>query len=216
MSIRIRRATEKDLDFVTWAMLTASRSQLDRGIWEYLLDASEDDTLAFLRRLGTTQVVHMNHLSLFLVAEVDGEPAAAMCAYDSSTQGFSVVGAEVPAAASACGFDVTSGEFARRAGVMMSGFFHQVELPPVMWTIECVATLPSFRRRGLADALLVEHLRHGRELGYEHASIGVYLGNDPARAAYLKAGFDIVSEVRSPGWDAEIGCPGTELMVRAL
>jgi hypothetical protein len=49
-----------------------------------------------------------------------------------------------------------------------------------------------------------------------HASIGVYLENSAARAAYLNAGFEIVSECRSDGWVAEIGCPGTELMLMRL
>ena len=91
MSIRIRRATERDLDLVTWVMLAASRSHLDRGIWEYLNATDETATLSFLRRLATSDTVQMFHWSLFLIAELDGEPGAAMCAYDSSTQGFDVV-----------------------------------------------------------------------------------------------------------------------------
>src|SRR6476659_10131795 len=80
VSIHIRRATEKDLDLVTWVMLAASRSHLDRGIWEYMNDTDEAATLSFIRRLATTEAVHMFHHSLFLVAELDGEPGAAMCA----------------------------------------------------------------------------------------------------------------------------------------
>ena len=90
MSIRIRRATAKDLDLLTWVMLAASRSHLDRGIWEYLNGSDEAATLSFLRRLATSNSVHMFHASLFLVAELDGEPGAAMCAYDSASQGFDV------------------------------------------------------------------------------------------------------------------------------
>ena len=72
MSIRIRRATEKELDLLTWVMLAASRSHLDRGIWEYLNASDEAATLSFLRRLATTDTVHVFHSSLFLVAELDG------------------------------------------------------------------------------------------------------------------------------------------------
>ena len=74
MSIRIRRATAKDLDLVTWVMLAASRSHLERGIWEYLNATDEARTLTFLRRVATTDAVHLFHHSLFLIAELDGEP----------------------------------------------------------------------------------------------------------------------------------------------
>ena len=69
MSIRIRRASERDLDLLTWVMLAASRSHLDRGIWEYVNASDEACTLAFMRRLATTDTVHLSHYSLFLIAE---------------------------------------------------------------------------------------------------------------------------------------------------
>ena len=215
-TIALREATEDDVDFLTWVMLTASRSHLERGIWEYLNDQGEAETRTFLRALALTETVHIFHHSLFLVAEVDGVPAAGMCAYDSSTQGFGVVGSVMPGASAAAGVRTDDPEFGRRLGVMMEGFAHKVELPPVVWTIENVATKPEFRRRGLVDALLTEHLARGRARGYTHASIGVYLGNEAARAAYRKAGFEVVSTALSDGWAAEIGCPGTELLLQDL
>src|SRR5579884_2595300 len=105
MGIRIRRATDKDLDLLLWVMLAASRSHLDRGIWEYMNDSGESATLSFLRRLATTDTVHPFHRSLFLVAESDGEPGAAMCAYNSSTEGFAVALPEIAAATAAEGID---------------------------------------------------------------------------------------------------------------
>src|SRR5262245_5734877 len=79
MSIRIRRATDNDLDLILWVMLAASRSHLDRGIWEYMNATDGEATTAFLRELATSETVHLFHESLFLVAELDGEPGAAMC-----------------------------------------------------------------------------------------------------------------------------------------
>ena len=122
MAIRIRRATERDLDLVTWVMLAASRSHLERGIWEYLNASGEAATLSFLRRLATTDTVNLFHWSLFLVAELDGEPGAAMCAYDSSTQGFDVALPEMMAATAAEGIDAEDPEYVRRSQVMLSGF----------------------------------------------------------------------------------------------
>jgi translation initiation factor 4G len=215
--MRIRRATEDDVRLLAWVMLAASRSHLDRSLWEYLNAQDEQETLGFLRRCATTETVHLFHHSLFLVAEDDGVPAAAMCAYDSATQGyesFLPLGAELSAAN---GVDLADPEYARRMGVMLSGFVAEHEGPEgPRWVIENVACRPEYRRRGLTEALLHELLGHGRERGFEHAQIGVFLDNERARRAYLKAGFEVVAEARSDGWADELGCPGTELLLQPL
>jgi len=217
MAIRIRRATERDLDLVTWVMLAASRSHLERGIWEYLNASGEAATLSFLRRLATTDTVNLFHWSLFLVAELDGEPGAAMCAYDSSTQGFDVALPEMMAATAAEGIDAEDPEYVRRSQVMLSGFIMDDPGPPgPRWVIENVATRPDMRRRGLVDALLHQLLGHGRERGFEHAQISVFIDNERARRAYVKAGFEPLAEQRSDDWSPEIGCPGTEMLLQPL
>jgi ribosomal protein S18 acetylase RimI-like enzyme len=217
MSIRVRRATENDLDLLTWVMLTASRSHLDRGIWEYLNASGEAGTLSFLRRLATTDTVHLFHSSLFLVAELDGEAGAATCAYDSSTQGFGVALPELMAATVAEGIDTEDPEYVRRSGILMGGFVLEDPGPPgPRWVIENVATKPEMRRKGLVDALLHQLLGHGRERGFEHAQIAVLIENERARRAYVKAGFEPLTERRSDDWAREIGCPGTELLLQLL
>ncbi len=217
MDIRIRRATERDLDLLTWVMLAPSRSHLDRGIWEYVNATDEAATLAFLRRLATTGTVHLFHHSLFLIAELDGEAGAAMCAYDSSTQGFEVLLPEMAVATAAEGIDAEDPEFVRRTGVLLSGFVMEDPGPPgPRWVIENVATKPEMRRQGLVDALLHQLLGHGRERGFDHAQISVLIENERARRAYVKAGFEPITEVRSEGWEREIGCPGTEMFLQPL
>jgi ribosomal protein S18 acetylase RimI-like enzyme len=217
MSIRIRRATEKDLDLLTWVMLAASRSHLDRGIWEYLNASGETSTLSFLRRLATTDTVHVFNWSLFLVAELDGEPGAAMCAYDSSTQGFDVALPEMAAATAAESIDAEDPEYVRRTGVLLSGLIMDQPGPPgPRWVIENVATKPEMRRKGLVDGLLHQLLGHGRERGFEYAQISVFIENERARRAYIKAGFEQLTEQRSGEWPLEIGCPGTEMLLQPL
>jgi translation initiation factor 4G len=217
MSVRIRRATEADLDLVTWVMLAASRSHLDRGVWEYLNDHDEAQTLGFLRGIATSGAVHLFHHSLFLVAEIDGEPAAAMCGYDSATQGLDRFGPVMGEVSADVGVDLTDPEYGRRLGVMLSGFVSDHDGPPgPRWVIENVATKPEYRRRGLVDALLHQLLGHGRERGFEYAQIGVYLDNERARRAYRKAGFEVVAEARSDDWQRELGCPGSELLLQPL
>jgi translation initiation factor 4G len=217
MSIRIRRAAENDLDLLTWVMLAASRSHLDRGIWEYLNASDEAATLSFLRRVGTSDTVHLLHWSLFLVAELDGEPGAAMCAYDSSTQGFDVALPEMAAATAAERIDAEDPEYVRRSGVLLGGFIVDDPGPPgPRWVIENVATRPEMRRRGLVDALLHQLLGHGRERGFEYAQISVLIDNERARRAYIKAGFEPLAEQRSDDWAREIGSPGSEMLLQPL
>ncbi|HTD50479.1 MAG TPA: GNAT family N-acetyltransferase [Acidimicrobiia bacterium] len=217
MSVRIRRATETDLDLLTWTMLAASRSHLDRGIWEYLNGSGEAAALSFLRRLATTDTVQLFQWSLFLVAELDGEPGAAMCAYDSSTQGFDVALPEMMAATAAEGIDAEDPEYVRRRDVMLTGFIMDDPGPPgPRWVIENVATRPEMRRNGLVDGLLHQLLGHGRERGFEYAQISVFIENERARRAYIKAGFEPLAEQRSDHWPREIGCPGTEMLLQPL
>lgn len=217
MSIRVRRAGERDLDLLTWVMLAASRSHLDRGIWEYLNGSDEAAALSYLRRLATTETVHIFHHSLFLIAELDGEPGAAMCGYDSTTQGFDVALPEMVAATAEEGIDAEDPDYVRRSGVLISGFILEDPGPPgPRWVIENVATKPELRRKGLVDALLHQLLGHGRERGFEHAQISVFLDNERARRAYVKAGFEPLVEQRSDDWSSEIGCPGTERLLQPL
>lgn len=217
MTTILRDATPDDVDFVAWVMLAASRSHLQRGIWEYLNDQDEEETLHFLRNAATTQGVHTFHHSLFLIAEVDGEPAAGMCAYDSATQGMDAYAAELPNIAAASNLALDDPEFARRMDVLMSGFVHEPVGPPgPRWVVENVATKPEFRRMGLVSQLLTELFARGKERGFSTTQIGVFIENERARGAYLKAGYDVVATQTSDAWMREIGSSGTELMLKPL
>jgi ribosomal protein S18 acetylase RimI-like enzyme len=210
--VDIRDADEGDVGFIAWVMLAASRSHLPRGIWEYINDQDEEQTLAFLRRIAVSDEVHLFHLSLFQIAEVDGTPAAAMCGYDSATQGMSVAGAAVGAAAMASGV-VFDESFTLRAGRLGNVVSDNAE---GSWVIENVATRPEFRRRGLTDALIKATLDRGRDKGFALGQISVFIGNEPARQAYLKAGFEVKDEKRDAEFEADMGSPGFERMLQPL
>ncbi len=213
-SVELRDATTDDIEFLAWVMLAASRSHLERGIWEYLYDLDEKTALELLCRLATTTTVHLFHHSLFVIAQVDGQPTAAMCGYDPQSQGFPTFNNVFSEVAPELGIPLDDPELARRLTVLLAGFpASQVQRP---WTIENVATLPQFRRQGLVDRLLAEVLERGRTRGFDAAQIGVFIGNEPARRAYLKAGFRFAAEKRDDGWEAEIGCPGTEQLLLQL
>lgn len=209
----IRDATPADVDFIAWVMLAASRSHLSRGCWEYMLNVDEDVALRFLATLALSERVHLFHHSLFQIAEVDGEPAAAMCGYDPDTQGPQQYGAVFQDVCDAADVTLDDG-FGLRVQVFVAGWPDKVAERP--WVVENVATRPEFRRRGLTDLLLRQTLERGHSNGFRQAQVGVYIGNEAARSAYLKAGFVVVAESRDARWDAEIGCPGTELLLQSI
>jgi ribosomal protein S18 acetylase RimI-like enzyme len=212
--VLLRAATPDDVGFVAWVLQAASRSHLERSVWQYLYDLDEADVLDFLGHLAVTEVVHPFHLSLVTIAEVDGQPAAAASAFDPATQGFASIGPALVAATHASGLPAEDPDRDRRFRVL---FGAQASSPAERpWTIENVATLPTYRRRGLVDALLDALFETGRAGGFDVAQIGLFIGNEPARTAYLKVGFEPVAEQRDATWERELGCPGTELMLRPL
>jgi ribosomal protein S18 acetylase RimI-like enzyme len=216
MAVEVRPAAEGDVPFVAWVMQAAARSHLDRSVWEYMLDVDEQRAIDFLASLAVTDAVHLQHHSLFLIAEVDGEPAAAMCAYDLDTQSSSALMPVLPEVAEAHGIAMDD-DLLRRAAVFSSGLVQEWYGPPGRrLVIENVATAPAFRGRGLCDLLLGEWRDRGVERGYPAMQVGVFIGNESARRAYLRAGYALVAEATSPAWEEEIGCPGTELLVQEL
>lgn len=208
----IRGARRDDVAFIAWVILAASRSHLPRGAWDLSLDGSEADTLAFLERMVVQEPETFCHHSRFLIAEVDGRRAAGLSGYDPAQ--VADVEHAMARILTELGWTREDMEASNRR---FAPFLTCVpEQAPGTWIVEWVATRPEFRRRGLVDTLLVEVLADGRRRGYERAQIGVLVGNTPAEAAYLKAGFRIDADRRHPDFEAAMGCPGIKQLRRAL
>ncbi len=79
--VSIVEATPAHAPFIAWVTLTAFRSHLERGFWDFMLDGDEAYKLRYLGALATTEQLHWAHYSTFIVAEVDGRPASALCGY---------------------------------------------------------------------------------------------------------------------------------------
>src|SRR5712691_4104236 len=82
MDNQMRPATSDDADFLAWVMLTAARSHLERGLWDITLNRGQEDCLSFLRELARAETRSWAHFSRFIVVDVDGQAAAALCGYD--------------------------------------------------------------------------------------------------------------------------------------
>jgi ribosomal protein S18 acetylase RimI-like enzyme len=181
-----------------------------------LVGGSEAECLRFLDALTTTSQPHWAHYSTFIVAEVDGQPASALGGYFEAELGTET--AFIISAVREASGVVGRTEEDSIAGWQRAGSIAHVapEHVPEAWVIENVATLPEFRRRGLADRLLAEILDKGRRRGATTADVGVLIGNDPAQRAYEKAGFAVIGEKRHPEFEAVYKSPGIRSLTRAL
>src|SRR3990170_2166916 len=213
-TLRIVEATPQHAPFLAWVTLTAFRSQLERGFWDFLLDSDEPYKLRYLEALATTEQLHWVHYSAFIVAEVDGRPASALCGYfDEELGGPTLRAAGIEANRKTGRSEEQAAAGFERAKSIMSVLPDHV---PGAWIVENVATLPEFRRRGLVDRLMGEILERGRKRGATVADISVFIGNDPAQRAYEKCGFATVAEKLDPEFEAVYRTPGTRTLRLSL
>jgi ribosomal protein S18 acetylase RimI-like enzyme len=206
----IRPAAFEDAGFVARTVLAAQRGHRPRGWFDIALELPEAEGLAFMRRLTVARSPSWYHVSKFFVADVEGEPAAALCA--------------LPAAGTRLAARSAIQEIADETGLDASGIFRRggyaadcwVQGGDGDWMIEHVATLSAHRGRGLVQALIAHALVAGRAAGFARASITFLIGNEPAERCYAKAGFAFAEEKRDPAFEALTRAPGFRRFERAI
>jgi ribosomal protein S18 acetylase RimI-like enzyme len=211
--VNIRQATPGDSAFLAWVILAAQRGHLEHGFFDIALGGSERECLAFAQRLITTTVRSWWHASTFLIAEIDGQPAAALCALGAD-EASSTFRPAVDEACVAAGFP----EDERAALWRRGGYAGTCWMPGdgKAWVIEHVATKRAHRGRGLVQRLLERALVDGRGRGFTTAQITFYIGNRPAERSYVRAGFTFAEERRHPDFEAATGSPGFCRYVREI
>jgi GNAT superfamily N-acetyltransferase len=210
MDLKIRDAGPDDASFLAWLILTAGRAHVKRGIWEVILDLPEHECLGFLKLLTMTSTPHLFHHSAYLVAVTESGPVSGLGGYDPDILGYPRLIETLPEVFRKLGKAPTA-ELAAGKPPRITAC-----IPPSVqraWAIESVATLPAFRRMGIVDKLLDKVLEMGREKGYRHAQISIYMGNIPAQRAYEKHGFRLLDEWPDKYFEKEIGSPGLTRLV---
>jgi len=214
MSIRIRRATFDDAEFLAWVTFSASRAHLPRGLWDLIIGADEAGCLDYLRRLAIAEPRSLYHYESFLVAEADGQRAAALCGFETR-DAWSIVGEAMATVQRDLGWT----EADAAASLQSVAPMWTACMPPDIgadFAIESVATRPEYRRRGLINALIDEVLRDAIRRGCKLAQITTYLGNAAAVSAYEKAGFKVLDEKRCTELEKILGAPGFVRLTRQL
>ena len=212
--VTIAETTPELAPFLAWVTLTAFRSHLKRGFWDFMLGGDEAHKLRYLEALVRTDCRHWVHYSTFLVAEVDGQPASALCGYFGEELGgptLRMAGMEANEKTGRTEEEAAAG-FERAKSIMNV----LPEHPPGAWIVENVATLPEFRRQGLVDRLMAAILERGRKRGATVADISVFIGNDPAQRAYEKCGFAPIAEKLDLEFQSVYKTPGTRTLRLSL
>jgi len=210
----IRPARREDAGFLGWVMLAASRGHLSRGVWDLIIGANEAGCLDYLKRLATAEPRSLCHYDSFLVAEVEGSPAAALCTFEAGEAAWEQVGHAMSSVQHDLGWtDADLRASQQRTAVVWDSFPRDAGAD---WCIESVATLPQFRRRGSVNALMHQAIRQGVARGRKLAQITILIGNDAAQAAYEKAGFVVHDDTGSPEFEAAVGSPGFRRLMRKL
>jgi GNAT superfamily N-acetyltransferase len=209
----IRPARPEDADFIAWTILSAQRGHLSRGWFDIALNWPEPQCAEFVRRITVTRIRSWWHTSQFMIAEVEGMPAAALCALPA---GRTLAAARSAIEETAAALSLSAPELSEiwRRGNYSGKCW--VQGGDDDWLIEHVASRPSFRGRGLMSALIERALAAGKAAGYARASITFYIGNDAAERCYAKAGFRFAEEKRHPEFEALTGAPGFRRFERAI
>lgn len=207
MTITVRPARETDIPFIAWVQQEAARSHLPRGFWDLAFPGTEPDRLRMIGRISGATARSFCHWSGFVIAEVDGKPAAGLSGYakPSLATGQLLVDAMTEAFDAEC----WTAEQREAMGSRVAPFMTCIpDTPEEAWVVEWVATKPEHRGKGLVRALLGEIVARGRQGGHDLLQVCVLIGNTPAQRAYESAGFRVVDETRHIDFETTMDCPG--------
>jgi translation initiation factor 4G len=194
-------------------MQEADRGHVGIGTWDIVFPGLDEQRLPVLEQLVRRGTDTYCHYSMFLIAEVDGIPAAAVAGY-------------VPKLVSDELMDVCTEAMAPQGwtrdrvivafdGARSRNYF-TVARPEDTLVVEWVATRPEHRGRGLNGTLLSTLLENAHRDGHQSAHVGTYMENAPALAAYQRAGFEIWAEVRHADFEKNFRAPGLVFLRRKL
>ena len=213
-AIRVRRATDDDLDLLVWVMVEAATSHLDRCVWDVVLGDQAPAASVVLREAARSENHHWCHLDRFLVAEVGDEVVGAASSYDPAAEGNDALAYAILDTLVSVGADDATVEGIVARSTVLEGCTPKPYVGA--WGVENVAVRPAHRSTGVVQALLAavrdDALRERRE----HLQIMCLDGNARARRAWERSGFDLRASYRGRDFQDLFGCGGLDLLVEEL
>jgi len=215
MAIHIRKCRAQDAAFLARSILIAGRAHVSRGIWEVVLNSSEEECLHFLKHLTVSETAHLFHYTSFFIAETtDKTPVGSLGGYDPKKSGYQALQLALPEVYRKLHLSSQWFQGANeRAAKILTCLPRDIDNA---WVIDSVATMPEYRGRGVAECLLAKVMNEGREQGYSLAQIVMYAGNEPALQLYKKMGFTVIEETGDTFFEEQICSPGMLSLSRKL
>jgi ribosomal protein S18 acetylase RimI-like enzyme len=195
MSITLRKATPADKDFLVTAIIEAEKSGSDIISYCAIFSITEQELRVLLNDILEEDIEGQELcIGSFLIAEVDGEPAAAISAWIENETGMASNMIKSNLLMYCLDRDIIMNA-APAIQIMNEVNIHRAEHA---LQIECVYTAKKYRGLGLVGKLIEEHIRLKQEAGkiFDKVQVILLKNNDSARRAYEKTGFAVVSEKR--------------------
>jgi len=215
MNVQIRKCRSEDAAFLAQSILIAGRAHVAKGIWEIVLDTSEEECLRFLTLTAATVIPHLFHFACSFIAEIHGSiPIGSLGGYDPKEMGYQALQQALPEVYRK--LSIPREEFAaadQRAAKILACLPRESHNA---WVIDSVATMPEYRGKGTAERLLDTVLDEGKKRGYPIAQVNMYIGNTPAFRLYRKLGFAVKEEIRDHYFEKMLGAPGMLSLTRKL
>lgn len=201
----VRPAEPRDAPTIAYLCYLAGRGHVTTSVYDLMIPGPPGPTG---HRLGQMEAVltagcrSWFHYSFYTVIEVEGRVAATLCTFSKEE------GRTRPLLAAFRGLGWTDSDLQEMGERLRPFLMAEHRVPGGAWVVENVGCLEEYRRRGLVNQLMEHAVREGFERGHELQQISVFIGNEPAINAYLKAGFRLTAEKRDREFLRVFGCPG--------
>ncbi|MDD5571070.1 MAG: GNAT family N-acetyltransferase [Bacteroidales bacterium] len=191
--ITIRRAEEKDIDFLIKAIIEAEKSGTDKISYCNIFKVNETELKNILKEILLEDIEGQELcISGFLIAEVNEKYAGAICSWiecENEVQS-KIIKANIL-------FHYLGKERCDNAAATF-GFLENIhiEREKSCLQIESVYVENEFRGMGICNKLIKEHVKKhsGKNSSFKKVQIILAKTNDNAYKAYKKIGFEIVKE----------------------
>ena len=206
--ITIRKANANDCNFIAKIILLAESTGFEITSYTKMFSKTNDELLPYFEKIINNETDgHPLTYKSYLIACIDNVPVSAISVYKEGEFGDSN---HLMTGALMTGFD-------RKSVALAFGFLKNhsdISIQKKINTlqIDCVATLPEYRGKGILKQLLAETEKIAHNSQLNEIQIQVWKKNDGAVKVYEKSGYKISTEMLS---NADSG-NGKVLMIKNI